>query len=252
MKRKVILLNVILLALLAWLGWSARNRWTASEQHEEEVLATQAAPVEEVPPPPVPKVAPVRPVDYIDVAQQTLFSKDRDPNVVIEVKAPPPPPPEPDPPAFPSYYGQMAFNEPVILFGVDGAQKSFKIGDEIGELTIKDFDRDNVTFGWDGKDLTAKLSELRPKDDEPAQNTASRSTTAKTAKSAPAPTVRSMGDSEGLKPAAKGEPEIGREAGAGRTCVPGDNSPSGTISQGYRKVVSQTLFGSECHWVRVQ
>ncbi len=248
MKRQVILLNVVLLALVAWLGWSARNRWVASEQREQDVLSTQAAPAEEVPPPPVPEVANVRPADYIDVAQQTLFSPDRDPNIVIVQEAPPPPPPEPDPPPFPAYYGQMAFAEPVILFGVNGAQKSFKIGQKVGELTINEFDRDNVTFGWNGKELTAKLADLRPKEDAPVQQAAARSKSAE----AKAANTRAKADSRNLEPKAKGEPEIGREAGAGRTCVAGDNSPSGTISQGYKKVINVTLMGRECHWERIQ
>jgi hypothetical protein len=37
-----------------------------------------------------------------------------------------------------------------------------------------------------------------------------------------------------------------------RSCVPGDNSPSGTIVDGYRKVMTTSPFGVSCGWEKIQ
>jgi hypothetical protein len=54
----------------------------------------------------------------------------------------------------------------------------------------------------------------------------------------------------------KGNPETARpgaDVGQGyRGCVPGDNSPAGTIVDGYRKVMSILPFGVSCGWEKVQ
>jgi general secretion pathway protein D len=45
------------------------------------------------------------------------------------------------------------------------------------------------------------------------------------------------------------EISLGADMGAGfRACVPGENSPAGTVFNGYRKVVAQGLMGQSCHW----
>jgi hypothetical protein len=45
----------------------------------------------------------------------------------------------------------------------------------------------------------------------------------------------------------------GADVGEGyRSCVPGDNSPSGTIANGYRKVMTSSPFGVSCGWEKIQ
>jgi mannose-6-phosphate isomerase-like protein (cupin superfamily) len=45
----------------------------------------------------------------------------------------------------------------------------------------------------------------------------------------------------------------GADVGEGyRSCLPGDNSPSGTIADGYRKVMSTSPFGVSCGWEKIQ
>lgn len=45
----------------------------------------------------------------------------------------------------------------------------------------------------------------------------------------------------------------GADVGQGyRSCVPGDNSPSGTIVDGYRKVMTKSPFGVSCGWEKSQ
>jgi hypothetical protein len=51
-----------------------------------------------------------------------------------------------------------------------------------------------------------------------------------------------------VPPPAK-KPEIGIELGAGyRSCVAGDDSPAGTVVDGYRKMYSKNFLGHSCLW----
>ncbi len=101
MKRKLILLNVALLVLAAAAAWQLRARWREGQAQERKLLQQSVKPV--VPPPPPALEAPqaAKAAGYSEVAQKTLFSRDRNPNVVVEV-APPKPVPE-----FPVAYGIM-------------------------------------------------------------------------------------------------------------------------------------------------
>jgi hypothetical protein len=48
------------------------------------------------------------------------------------------------------------------------------------------------------------------------------------------------------------KPELGADMGAGfRACVPGDNSPGGTIVDGYKKMTSRSFVGASCLWARL-
>src|SRR5512138_3283522 len=95
MKRKLILLNLVLLALVSLAAWRLRVNWLAGRAEEARVLHP---PVKQAPPlaleslrSPGPAVA----ADYGDVAQRMLFDRERNPKVVVEVSAPKPVPPLP-------------------------------------------------------------------------------------------------------------------------------------------------------------
>ena len=48
------------------------------------------------------------------------------------------------------------------------------------------------------------------------------------------------------------KPELGADMGAGfRACVAGDNSPGGTIVDGYKKMISRSFTGVSCLWARL-
>jgi mannose-6-phosphate isomerase-like protein (cupin superfamily) len=51
-------------------------------------------------------------------------------------------------------------------------------------------------------------------------------------------------------PALSGKtPPLGVDLGSGfRSCVPGDNSPDGTVVNGYRKMMSRSFLGPSCLW----
>jgi hypothetical protein len=46
--------------------------------------------------------------------------------------------------------------------------------------------------------------------------------------------------------------KFGPGAGTFRTCLRGDDSPEGTVTDGFRKVVAPTPMGQSCHWEKVQ
>ena len=127
MNRKILALNLALLALLGTLGWMLRAHWRETRAQELATLAKAARRSAQLPPPsPAPPEA-VVPANYLDVAQKTLFSKDRNPNVIIEPPPPPPAPkPEEPPPPRPEYFGQMGLGEPVAFLSLEkGARRDF-------------------------------------------------------------------------------------------------------------------------------
>jgi hypothetical protein len=238
-NRKIVVLNLALLALLGTLGWMLRAHWLETRARELATLAKAARRSVQLPPPsPAPPEA-VVPANYLDVAQRTLFSKDRNPNVIIE---PPPPPPAPKPeeptPARPEYFGQMGFGDPVAFLSVEKArQKGFRAGDQVGPFKLVAFDRDTITFEWNGKTLEYPLAELKPKQPVVAQVAGPPQPS-----SLPAPKNLAVGSSQSKDPA------FGDQNGENRGCVPGDASPSGTVKDGYKKLVVQGPFGAYCTW----
>ncbi len=240
----MILLNIVLTGLLIWVGVQFRKRWMESKAREAAVLARAATPPRVVTPPAVPGVDPASPAEYIDVAQKMLFSKDRDPNVILEPPPiPPPPPPEKPTPPLPSYYGQMNLGEqPVILLSTAQIpQKSYRTGDTVGEFKLAAFDADSVTLQWDDKTIVSKVSDLRAKEPErPVQQAAAPPPAANQNKS-----ITKMGSAN--KP---GDPTLGPMNGLFPTCVAEDTSPDGTISKDgmYRKKITPGMMGPSCTW----
>ncbi|HSR05709.1 MAG TPA: hypothetical protein VLM42_01045 [Bryobacteraceae bacterium] len=161
MNRRIVLLNLALLALVGALGWVLRANWLEAQARERAVLRRQVAPKAVLAPPSLPPVPAAAPAEYIDVANKMLFSKDRNPIVVVE---PPKPAPEPVMPALPSYSGQMSIGEPVIFLSVaKDVQHSYHAGDQVGDFKLASFDQDNIVLEWNGKTVERKLEDLRAK-----------------------------------------------------------------------------------------
>ncbi len=239
MNRKIVLLNMLLVALVLWLGWTLRARWQEEEARRLQVLKQVIRSVTVPPPPPVPPIQ--RPVaaEYLDVAQRTLFTKDRNPNVVIDT--PPPPPPPPPVPPLPIYRGQMAIGEPVVFLATGpNDEKGYHKGDTVGKFKLIAFDRDNITLEWDGKNLEHKLAELAAKEPQAIQQQAPVAA----APAAPAPVT----NLSTARPAGDDNPALGTDMGGNRACVASDHSPAGTILNGYKKVITQGLMGQTCYW----
>jgi hypothetical protein len=248
-NRKIWLLNLALVALAGLLGWRLRLIWVAGETQERAFLS-QAPNIRAIIAPPAPPLpAPVKPADYDQVAQQMLFSRDRNPNVIVQ--PPPPPPPPPPMPALPSYYGQMAIGEPVVLLSVaaNGEQKSYHKGEDVGKFKLVAFDADSITFQWNGENVVRKLAEVMGKDTEkPPAPTAAAPATPTYAP--PVGAGKTSITAEPPKPTLATQPAApGNDIGAGfRSCVAGDTSPAGTVADGYTKKISQSLMGPQCLW----
>jgi hypothetical protein len=251
MNRKLVLLNLALLALVATLVWVLRVRWLEAQQRESEVLRRSVPARPTIPLQPVAPVAYARPTEYIQVAQQTLFSKDRNPNV--EIPPPPTPPPPPPMPPLPAVHGTMNLfgDHVVILSSGQVPQKSFRTGDKVGQFKIVSFDNEKITLEWDGGKVERTLRELASKD----------------APSQAAPTQRPSGlmqppqvtpifpvaapaasSTEISSKTADGSPQLGVDMGGQHACVMGDKSPAGTVLGNFRKVIANTMMGPSCHW----
>ncbi len=249
MSRKVIVLNLALVALAAALIWLLRVHWLEARAHERAIFE-QAARLKAMPaPPPAPAPKPASASEYIEVAQKMLFSKDRNPNIAIEV--PPPPPPPPPMPALPHYHGQMAISDPVIVLSIDPnpTQKSYHAGEKIGPFEVVSFDREKITLDWNGKTVERKVQELVSKEAPPPPQQAVAAAAAPAAQSS----SKALGGAASTNLDVKKNPVLGNDSGGGFfSCVAGENSPSGTVVDGYKKIISTGMFGQVCHWELVK
>jgi hypothetical protein len=252
MNRKLVALNLALLALTALLVWQLRVRWVEAQARERAIFTKAVHTMTVIPPPPLTPPKPVPAVEYIDVAQRMLFSKDRNPNVVIEPPPPPPAKPKPPVPPLPSYYGQMSIGEPVILLSDGGAQKTYHAGDRVGPFVIASFDNETIVFRWNGENIEKKISDLAAKE-EPSKAAAPAQRPAQ-AQASSSSAVTSIGGSADSKAADSDKGLLGIDVGGGfYGCKPGDTNPNGAIVNGYKKVVSRGLFGAEtCHWEQIK
>lgn len=245
MRGRLLLLNLLLLAGCVAAGWRLSTLHEARLRRHQQFLNERVSPS---PAPPLSLPAPqpqVSAANYLPVAQHLLFSKDRNPDVVIEVSAPKPVPP------LPRYYGLMNFgDDPRVILAPQGKpQKSYVAGENVGEFKLAAIEPDGLVFQWEDRTIRARFDELREKIEAPSAPSNQR------AAQPPPPslqqaqsvstvsTVGGAGESKGP----------GGEGGAPtRPCQPGDSSPAGTVTDGYRKVLQKTPFGSSCYWEKVQ
>jgi len=220
LTRRLMLLNLILLGLAAAGIWRLRIAWRSETVREAAVTKKPAKPLPPAQMATTAAASPVRPADYIDIAAKDLFTRDRNPTIVVETKAPPPK----VMPPLPLFHGVMNLGDgpTAILSEKKGsAHRDFRPGEKIGEFT----------------QIHKRLEELEDRSaPEPAQ------TAAEQAQAAPPPPPRTP---------AKAEPGV--EVGKGmRACQPGDASPSGTTVDGMRKRTENSPFGQRCWWEAVQ
>jgi hypothetical protein len=244
LKRKLLLLNLLLLAATIAAGWRLRKEWQAAGARDAAIMRRAIKPL----PPPLltetPAAPPVQAVGYADIAQKMLFSKDRNPVVVVETA--PPPPPKPMPP-LPVLYGVMNIDGPMAIVAqkAGAANQELRPGQTIGEFKLLAVNTQQIVFEWDGKRVERKVDDMvqrqKPEGNEPtegARSVAIGPSAMRPAAAAPPP-----------PPPAQAKPEPGVDIGRGvRACQPGDTSPPGTVSQGMRKVVTASPFGPVCRW----
>ena len=256
MRRNLLLLDLLLLALCGLAGWrfAMHRHERAAEQkafleHREPPVSTPAVLIA---PPSPPAVASA----YVEVAQKLLLSPDRNPTVVIEVV---------DPkvmPALPRAYGLMDLGNGarVFLASAPGApQHTYVKGDTIGEFKLLEISRTGLVFGWEDQRVAARYDELRDVSARAKAETAAAASASARQAAQPATTLQAQAPPNrspepqriGSDESAQGRP--GGDSGtASRPCVAGDNAPAGTVTGGYRKVVVRTPMATSCSWVRVQ
>jgi hypothetical protein len=242
LKRRLLLLDLALVALIVLAGSVLRRERLAARVREQGVLRQTVKPV---PPPPAevaPPPAPVTAATYLDIAQNMLFSKDR--NAVVVVEPPPPPPPKPMPP-LPVFYGVMNLGDgPIAILSEKPNQpnRDFRPGEKIGEFTLVAVNTQEIELDWDGKRITRKLDDLVVRAAPVAGPDARR-----TPAVAPAPPAKPAQ----AVPSAAGGPGV--DVGRGmRACQPNDGTAPGTVVDGLRKVVSDSPFGQVCRWEPVR
>jgi hypothetical protein len=252
MNRKVIFLNLVLLALAGWLFWMLRLKWIELHQHEHTILSFSPEVKQRLAPPaPIPMFRPMTAAEYNEIAQKTLFARDRNPNVIVVVPPAPPPPPPPVMPELPAYFGSMDLGDPVVMLKLPkGQQKRYHAGDKVGPFQLVSFSREKVVFDWDGKIVERKPEELKEKEGSAPPQEAVPNPPQQPGPGVSNPPVRV------ITPAANDAPKIsekiGADNGAGiRQCVAGDTTPVGTIIDGYKKVITTNMFGQTCMWQQV-
>lgn len=238
----MIALNLALLACVAGIALKGKENWDASRAKRNATLHVAVKPAAVPPIVAVPKPEAASAIKYGDVAQKNLFSKDRNPQVVIEA---PPPPEKPKPmPKLPVVYGVMGLPSGVkaVMAEQSGSGTSVvKVGDTVGEFKVMALNTKQVTFDWNGKAVTKGIDELLDRSGPPTPGQPG------VAVSAPQPTPAA--------PQSKPDPLKGVEIGDGvgpsvKACKAGDSSPPGSIVDGYKKVVEATPFGPACRWIK--
>ncbi|MEZ5354531.1 MAG: hypothetical protein R2762_18015 [Bryobacteraceae bacterium] len=256
MSRKLILLNLMLAALLAAAGWQIRERWADAWKRAEDARKVR------VRTPPTPEVGkfegvpPVQAASYAEVASKMLFSRDRNPTVVIEeapvVEDPVPP--------FPVAYGVLAFGDTTTAFLSEKAgspQKGYRVNDQVGPFKLASLSQEEIILEWKDKRFVKAIAELKPKADEPPPAEAPSTDPARKVNEGTGtviidhPQTKEKEIAELQKKESGGNPWV-NVGGTNHACAPGDTNPAGTVMNGYRKVTRPSMFGQSCFWEPVR
>ena len=233
MKRRLWLINLLLLAGIASGSWFWWNRGIDAQRRRAAVLNTAAKQSGQAPVEAASTFQPVQPSDYLEVAQKLLFSKDRNPNVELD----PPPPPKPMP-ALPKAHGVFTLADPpsVILSEKAGSpQRGYRPGEQIGAFRVVEVTSQDVEFEWEGKRVRRKLEELTDKTAPPPAAPAA----------APAPAAAAPAQTTTVISGAAKPPERSDQP---KPCELSDTTPEGTVVNGMKKGYSNTPFGRICRW----
>jgi len=260
MNGRLLLLNLLLAAGIIGVGLKLRANYQADQAKRAAFLRRNVSPADISAHAPAEGAKPVQAASYLQVAQQMLFSKDRNPNVIIEIEpvaAPPPPPPVPP---FPAASGMMKLGSDVVVMLSDaGKQKGYRLGDSVGPFKLSAIKDEEFTFEWNGQQFKKTLTELKKL--TPATPLADARASSVSAGAAPPVQIGVNGQPVPVRSTPREEfdkinkPTSGPgivTGGADRGCDPNDKSPGGTIQDGYRKRLIPTPFGNSCIWEPVR
>lgn len=242
MKKKLIWLNIALAGLIAAASYKVTNEWSEQKKREQAIrtVRVKAPPVKPVVVPPAP--APVTAGSYSDIATKMLFSQERNPTVVVEVPAPPKPVPVPPLPLLQGIMGMPDGMLALMSVKANTRAVGITVGEKIGDFQLIALSRDEISFKWEDKTITKSVSEMIYHAQE--QATAAAPPLQQAAAAAPGAQAASPGGKVGAQ-------VVGLESDF-KTCTPGDTSPNGTLSDGYKKFLVPTPFGNSCHWELVK
>jgi hypothetical protein len=236
-KRKLLLANLALLTLSVAAALHLRRDWLDADAREQAILRQR---IKALPAPPLLALHAadsLRAASYFDIAQKMLFSKDRNPTVIIEPPAPPPPKPMP---ALPLFHGLLDLGDGPMAIMSENAKaphRDYQPGDQVGAFKLVAVSNDAIVLEWEGHTITKNPEEMLDRGTPPP--TAPASPVASAA-AAPAPAPK-------ITPPEK--PGPGLDLGRGvKACQPGDTSAEGAIVDGMRKVVKPSPFGAKCYW----
>lgn len=234
MKRRLLLANLVLIALSVAAAVHLRREWMDANARQQAILQRKVKPGAPPPMTPLPPAESVKAAGYSEIAQKTLFSKDRNPTVVIEPPAPPPPKPVP---ALPLFHGLVDLGEgPMAIMseGPKAPHRDYRPGEQVGPFTLVAIDSEEIVLEWEGHTITKKVDEMFD-----------RTPPAAPAQSGPV----AAAPHKPAQPPPPAQPVPGADLGRGiRACQAGDTSPSGTVADGMRKVIKGTPFGKSCYW----
>jgi hypothetical protein len=259
-SRRLFYLNAILMLGIIAAAMELRSRWIEARNREEMMRLGKLQPLRGMMKPPIPGAKPVSALDYTLVSAQMLFSRDRNPTIIVDPPAPPVVKPWPP---LPKSYGLMFLGEkPRILLGTGpGNQKSYVAGEKIGEIEIVKFDNRTITFAWNDKTMEKRLEELV--DNNPMGSGGQAGPPPGGYGGPPAGGAAPAGAGNSPRPAgltvlgaggSTADTRIGQDTGlqGTKSCAPGDNSPAGTVLNGMKKVMVPGMFGSSCYWEPVK
>jgi len=238
LRKKLLLADLLLAALMVLAGTTVREKWREARKREQVGLGQRAR---EVPPPPYSPSSDVPPLlaaSYNDVAQQMLFSPDRNPTVIVEVVKPK------EMPALPVLSGVLNLGDgPAAIMAAKAREspKEVRPGERIGDFKLLEIGADQLVLEWEGQRLTRGFSELMTHGPAAGEQAA--------AIERPAPLARPQAEAI----VSSGDlARPGQEIGVGvRVCQPGDTSPAGTVRDGYKKIIIRLPMGQGCRWESV-
>jgi hypothetical protein len=238
-NRKLVVLNAVLLLVVVFGGVQLRNQHEAAKARQAALLAVRVSPVPAPPFVALPNDPPVLSSGYKDVAMKDLFHPSRNPDV--EVPPPPAPPPPPPMPELPRFHGQMNLDGDVITLLVEKSgmpEKAIKPGETIGQFKLVDVNTSEITFAWtfNGDLVRRSLSSIMDR-------------IAETGPAGGSDAPRSQAPAPPQAPQIKSAIGPGALTGMGtRICDVNDNTPAGTVVNGFKKTEGRTPFGAFCVW----
>ncbi|MFN8005682.1 MAG: hypothetical protein U0V70_01370 [Terriglobia bacterium] len=235
MKKQVLILNLILLALCVWLGIQVKRTWVSYQTtHNPSFLKAKldgGSPASK----PVSGLPPV--VSYAPLVENNLFSPDRT-NVVPQDPAAS----QKTMPPKPVLMGIMGFVDDPVALMVSGDPKASKDyqrirkGGAIDGYQLLKFDDQKVVMNFDGKEVEVRLNEpskLVPRDVAAQELPGTRDSQVNTV---------------GQSPAATDSAPATSAVSAPRT----ETVPVGTVVNGRVKKIVPSPFGPMEAWVDVK